>query len=942
MHRRLIQLYWPFSYPPHHPERLPTFTPLLLGSAAVLLALGGLADLPLPMLLAPIALVGCVLLPWLMAIALLMIGMKTVAIATSSTGDILALRQLVTLSIVVVLSPWVRTRLLRHEWQEASQRTLATLIHAETANSPEQSIGQTLASLQTITRADAAIALRQLDAVTAEVLLSLPEHTLPSRLTTPTLFAEAIAQNHCLFYPDYPQTANAAPALVGQGIQSVAVMPLQQSGQMQGAILLLWRDPARFSVPVQQFVESLQDGLSHLLQFQDITLRLEKLKARLVAILETIPQGIVFMDEGGEEGWLNHTASLQLHLPQGAVEPMAIAQAMAALRMKANNPQELGMQAAQFFSQPNVQIRDWQWSFSQPSKVLSLSSTPIDLRQVPGRLWVLDDITERKQAEVALQQSEERFQLIARATNDAVWDWDLTTNTVWWNEGIETLFGYSESEVGQDITWWHNNIHPADQPRIINGIHAAIAQGQQSWADEYRYRRADGSYACVSDRSYVIHAPDGTPTRMLGGMTDITERKQAQEELQRQNLRAQLFAEVTLKIRESLQLEDILQVAVTEVRTILKTDRVLVYRLWPDGTGSGIAEEVLPGFPTVLGQTFPAEVFPEAYRHLYLHGRIQAIANVTDNRQIAPCLVEFVQQFQVKAKLVVPIVAKAELWGLLIAHQCDRPREWTLFETELLKQLADQIGIALTQAQLLEQETRQREELARSNVELQQFAYVASHDLQEPLRMVTSYLQLLERRYKDKLDADAHDFIGFAVDGASRMKTLIQDLLTYSRVGTHGKPFERVNCSAVVERAIANLKIAIEENNAIVTCNLLPNVIGDASQLGQLFQNLLSNAIKFRRTDVVPQIYIGADEQATAWQFYVRDNGIGIEAEYAERIFVIFQRLHGRTEYPGTGIGLAVCKKIVERHGGQIWIQSELGMGTTFYFTLPKQGELQR
>jgi light-regulated signal transduction histidine kinase (bacteriophytochrome)/ActR/RegA family two-component response regulator len=419
---------------------------------------------------------------------------------------------------------------------------------------------------------------------------------------------------------------------------------------------------------------------------------------------------------------------------------------------------------------------------------------------------------------------------------------------------------------------------------------------------------------------------------------EIQERKQVEAALLLQNQRSQLFAEVTLKIRQSLNLDEILQTTVTEVKRILQADRVLIYRLWSDGTGSGVAEAVQPGLPEVMGYTFPEEVFPEPTRQKYLQGQMRSLADASHDDRISPCLVEFLQQFWVKAKLVVPIVAKEELWGLLIAHQCTAPRQWTTFESELLQQLANQIGIALTQAQLLEQETLQRQELARSNAELQQFAYIASHDLQEPLRMVTSYLQLLERRYRDKLDADANDFIQYAVDGAVRMRTLINDLLTYSRIGTRGRSFELTPSSEAVNHAIANLKVAIEESGAQITCADLPTLVADPVQLTQLFQNLISNAIKFR-SSLPPQIWIGASRQEDAWLFSVQDNGIGIDPQYADRIFVIFQRLNNRVDYTGTGIGLAVCKKIVERHGGKIWVRSESGKGATFYFTIPDGGK---
>jgi light-regulated signal transduction histidine kinase (bacteriophytochrome) len=419
---------------------------------------------------------------------------------------------------------------------------------------------------------------------------------------------------------------------------------------------------------------------------------------------------------------------------------------------------------------------------------------------------------------------------------------------------------------------------------------------------------------------------------------EIQERKQAEVAIQRQNQRSQLFAEVTLKIRQSLHLDDILQTAVTEVQKILQADRVLIYRLWSNGTGSGVAEAVQPGFPAIMGHIFSEEVFPEAARQQYRQGEIRKLADIEHNSGISPCLVEFLRQFQVRAKLVIPILTKADLWGLLIAHQCSDARQWTEFETELLQQLADQIGIALTQSQLLEQEILQRQELARSNAELQQFAYIASHDLQEPLRMVTSYLQLLERRYKGKLDDDADDFIHYAVDGAVRMRTLINDLLTYSRIGTRGRAFELTSSMESVTCAIANLEVAIAERQAVVTYQDLPMVQADPTQLTQLFQNLISNAIKFADA-AVPQVRIHAKPQEQDWLFSVQDNGIGIDPQYAERIFVIFQRLHNRIDYPGTGIGLAICKKIVERHGGRIWVQSESSQGATFYFTIPARGE---
>jgi len=229
---------------------------------------------------------------------------------------------------------------------------------------------------------------------------------------------------------------------------------------------------------------------------------------------------------------------------------------------------------------------------------------------------------------------------------------------------------------------------------------------------------------------------------------------------------------------------------------------------------------------------------------------------------------------------------------------------------------------------------RRTDELARSNAELEQFAYIASHDLQEPLRMVSSYVQLLARRYQGRLDPDADDFIGFASDGASRMQRLINDLLAYSRVGTRGRSFEKVELETALAQALENLQLAIKEKNAVVTHDPLPVAYGDIGQLTQVFQNLVDNAIKFCGGES-PRVHISARVEGDECVCSVVDNGIGIAPEFLNRLFVLFQRLHTRKEYPGTGLGLAICKRIVERHGGRIWVESEPGKGSKFQFKMP-------
>jgi signal transduction histidine kinase len=297
--------------------------------------------------------------------------------------------------------------------------------------------------------------------------------------------------------------------------------------------------------------------------------------------------------------------------------------------------------------------------------------------------------------------------------------------------------------------------------------------------------------------------------------------------------------------------------------------------------------------------------------------------------------------------LDIPMILVSGALGDVTAVECIRQGATDYVLKDGLARLPEVIRRALREKhermlrhQVEEDLARKVDELARSNADLEQFAYVASHDLQEPLRMVTAYTQLLGERYRGKLDETADKFIGYASEGAQRMQVLIQDLLAFSRVGRK-ETCESVDCNTVMKEVIQTLTSAIQESGAVVTCADLPAVWADRTQMAQVFQNLIGNAIKFRGT-APPVVSVQAEKARQHWLFTVSDNGIGIAPEYAENIFVVFQRLHARTEYPGNGIGLAICKKIVERCGGKIWVESQAGQGSTFKFTMPCHGPGER
>jgi len=291
--------------------------------------------------------------------------------------------------------------------------------------------------------------------------------------------------------------------------------------------------------------------------------------------------------------------------------------------------------------------------------------------------------------------------------------------------------------------------------------------------------------------------------------------------------------------------------------------------------------------------------------------------------------------------LDIPLILVSGALGDVTAVECIKQGATDYVLKDGLARLPQAVQRALHEKRMLrsrrqaeEALARKVEELARSNADLEQFAYVASHDLQEPLRMVASYTQLLSERYRGKLDDNADKFLGYAKEGALRMQVLIKDLLAFSRVVRAGTTPRNVDCNVALDEAVLSLTASIEETGAVVTHAMLPNLWADETQITQIFQNLIGNAIKFRQ-EAPPECAVSVEKSGRNWLFSVSDNGIGIAPEYTENVFVVFQRLHARSEYPGNGIGLAICKKIIEHYGGTIWVESRVGQGSTFKFTLP-------
>jgi PAS domain S-box-containing protein len=502
------------------------------------------------------------------------------------------------------------------------------------------------------------------------------------------------------------------------------------------------------------------------------------------------------------------------------------------------------------------------------------------------------DITERRRAEEALRQSEEKYRTVLEEIEEGYYEIDLGGNWTFFNDAFCNSLGYSREELtGMN---YRAVTFERDADALFKIYGEAYRTGEAAKDLSFRAVRKDGSVRLIEASAFPMRNEGGNIIGFRGLGRDVTERKKAEEALR---LSEQNF-------RDSMERSPL------GIRILAKEGAKTVFanKAFLDMWGySSIEElEVVP-----KEQRYTSESYAEQVERLEKRRR----------GKVAPLDYE-ISIVRGDGQVRYLSVSRGELfWG------GEKVFQLVYQDITELKQATHELEKAV-------------EELQLSNAELERFAYVASHDLQEPLRMVSSYTQLLGRRYKDKLDADANDFINYAVGGAERMQELLNDLLIYSRVGTRGKPFKRTDMEVVLEAALDNLQVTVKESKARVTHDPLPTVMADEGQMVQLLQNLIGNSVKFRGKGP-PHIHVSAEPKNSKWVFTVKDNGIGIESQYFDRIFLIFQRLH-RDEYPGTGTGLAIAKKIVERHGGRIWVESQPGEGSTFYFSIKTTGERQK
>jgi len=570
------------------------------------------------------------------------------------------------------------------------------------------------------------------------------------------------------------------------------------------------------------------------------------------------------------------------------------------------------------------------------SRTHRVVASPILDRQgwVAAVIEMVEDITERRETEEALRESEERYRELFENTRDLVQSVRPDGGIDFVNQAWLDTLGYTEQEAAGLKLW--DIIHP-DSVAHCAEVFGRVLQGERVERVEAEFRAKDGRRV-VLEGSASAKFEDGKCVRTRALFHDITERKRAEEALRHRLGLEQLFADVSSRFvsNDIGSWDESAEEALAEIGEFAGVDRCYLFRFSADNAWmTNTHEWCAPGIESQKEQLqqVPVSEFEWLASRLRV-GQMACVPSVREMPMEARLERSWLIEHGIRSLLLLPLRVGGRTLGFIGFDSCRVEKRWSDDDIILLRTIGEVLAGALARREAEEALAARGAELERSNRELEEFAYVASHDLQEPLRMVGSYTELLARRYRDRLDEEANEFIAYAVDGVQRMQGLINDLLTYSRVGSRGREPEPTDSNAVLARALKNLELAIEDAGAEVEHDDLPEVMADPRQFEQLLQNLLGNAVKYRGSEP-PRIRVAAERRNGCWEFSVRDNGIGIDPSYAERVFVVFQRLHGRDEYQGNGIGLSVCKRIVERHGGRIWFESEPGQGTTFHFTLP-------
>ncbi|NEP60177.1 MAG: PAS domain S-box protein [Symploca sp. SIO2G7] len=562
---------------------------------------------------------------------------------------------------------------------------------------------------------------------------------------------------------------------------------------------------------------------------------------------------------------------------------------------------------------------------------------------------------QRQQAEAALREREEQFSQLAENIREVFF---LTTpdshQVLYISPAYEQIWGRTTQSLYERPESWLEAVHPDDSDRII-AAYATSLQEKRDLDEEYRIVQPDGSERWVGVRSSFVFNEAGEPKSIAGIAEDITERKLSEAELHRQARRRQLFAEITLKIRRSLKLEKILQTTVTEVRRILNVDRVVIYQLEPDGSGTVVNEAVLPNWPAIQGQDINDPCFTQSYLQRYRQGRIHTIADLQQS-EFKACYREMLSKFGVRANLVVPILRREELWGLLIAHQCSEPRQWQDFETELLDQLADQVGIAIAQSQLLEKETKTAEQLTEQNLRLEEarreaeaanrakseFLANMSHELRTPLNGILGYAQIL--KLQSSLNTKQREQVNIIQQSGEHLLTLLNDILDLSKIeaGKMELCLSNFHLPNFLEGIAEIIRLSAEQKNIAFYYEVLSElplyVNGDEKRLRQVLINLLGNAVKFTDTGKIT-FKVGyttpINNQQPKMRFQVEDTGIGIAPEKLAEIFLPFHQIgDSNHRFEGTGLGLAISQKLVKLMESELQVKSSIGQGSVFWIDL--------